>query len=172
MYTPILFLECLGIINDMDMLSLNAYTGGGRLIRITNTGKHVYGALQFTECLALGKAVFVECLPVPRVLLSVNVVVTESRCRTKSTQCWDKGEHVPFARTPHTSIFRTEDHEGPEGRAAQAKCPSSTPPRRPRHYLRLGKPVRRPLKTSELGQPRPRRPHVATFHIVNEGPVP
>jgi hypothetical protein len=33
----------------------------------------------FTECLALGKAVFAKCLLVPSVLLSVNAVVTESR---------------------------------------------------------------------------------------------
>jgi hypothetical protein len=32
----------------------------------------------FVECLALSKDVFAECLPVPRVLLSVNSVVTES----------------------------------------------------------------------------------------------
>jgi hypothetical protein len=36
-------------------------------------------ASSFAECLALGKAVFVECFPVPRVLISVNVVVTESK---------------------------------------------------------------------------------------------
>jgi hypothetical protein len=33
----------------------------------------------FAECLALGKVFFAECLSVPRVLLSVNVVITESR---------------------------------------------------------------------------------------------
>jgi hypothetical protein len=32
----------------------------------------------FAECLALGKDFFAECLPVPRVLFSVNTVVTES----------------------------------------------------------------------------------------------
>jgi hypothetical protein len=31
------------------------------------------------QCLPLGKAVFAECLPVSRVLLSVNMFVTESR---------------------------------------------------------------------------------------------
>jgi hypothetical protein len=36
-------------------------------------------ASRFAECLALGKAVFAECLFVPRVLLSAKVVVTESR---------------------------------------------------------------------------------------------
>jgi hypothetical protein len=35
-------------------------------------------ASPFSECLTLDKAVFAECLPVPRVLLSVKVVVTES----------------------------------------------------------------------------------------------
>ena len=30
------------------------------------------------ECLILGKEIFVECIPVPRVLLSSNVVITES----------------------------------------------------------------------------------------------
>jgi hypothetical protein len=33
----------------------------------------------FAECLALGKVVFAECLPVLRVLLSVNVGITKSR---------------------------------------------------------------------------------------------
>jgi hypothetical protein len=33
----------------------------------------------FVERLALGKEFFAECLPVPSVLLSVNVVITESR---------------------------------------------------------------------------------------------
>jgi hypothetical protein len=33
----------------------------------------------FVECLVLGKAVFAECLPVPRVLLSVNMFFTENR---------------------------------------------------------------------------------------------
>jgi hypothetical protein len=60
----------------------------------------LYRVSLFVECLALGKAVFAECLPVPRVLLSVNVVITESRtlpsvtldkdffaeCLTKSTR--------------------------------------------------------------------------------------
>jgi hypothetical protein len=54
----------------------------------------------FAECLAIDKVVFVKCLHVPRILLSVNVVVTESRtlpsvapdkdgfveCPTKNTQ--------------------------------------------------------------------------------------
>jgi hypothetical protein len=35
--------------------------------------------LPFAEYLALSKNVFAECLPVPSVLLSVNMVVTESR---------------------------------------------------------------------------------------------
>jgi hypothetical protein len=33
----------------------------------------------FAECLTLGKEVFVECLHVSSVLLSVNMVITESR---------------------------------------------------------------------------------------------
>ena len=37
----------------------------------------------FAECLALGKEVFAECLPVPSALLSVNVVVTESGTRQR-----------------------------------------------------------------------------------------
>ena len=50
----------------------------------------------FAEYLALGKKIFVECIPVPRVLLSANVVATESsatlgkdffaECLTKSTR--------------------------------------------------------------------------------------
>jgi hypothetical protein len=43
-------------------------------------------ALSFVECLALGKDVFAECFPVPRVLLSVNVVVTESRTLPSARQ--------------------------------------------------------------------------------------
>jgi hypothetical protein len=34
---------------------------------------------RFAECLALGKGIFAECVPVPRVLLSANTVITESR---------------------------------------------------------------------------------------------
>jgi hypothetical protein len=41
-------------------------------------------ASAFTECLALGKEVFAECLRVPRVVLSVNVVVNESRTLTSA----------------------------------------------------------------------------------------
>jgi hypothetical protein len=33
----------------------------------------------FAECLILGKEIFAECIPVPRVLLSSNAVITESR---------------------------------------------------------------------------------------------
>jgi hypothetical protein len=39
----------------------------------------------FAECLALGKAIFAECLHVPRDPLSVNVVVTESMTLTSTT---------------------------------------------------------------------------------------
>jgi hypothetical protein len=38
-------------------------------------------APMFAECLALDKDFFVECISVPRVLLSVNVLVTE--CGTR-----------------------------------------------------------------------------------------
>jgi hypothetical protein len=31
----------------------------------------------FAECLALGQEIFTECIPVPRVLLSANAVVTD-----------------------------------------------------------------------------------------------
>jgi hypothetical protein len=40
----------------------------------------------FAECLALGKDFFVECIYVPRVLLSVNAVVTESRTLPSARQ--------------------------------------------------------------------------------------
>jgi hypothetical protein len=43
----------------------------------------------FAECLALGKEIFAECIPVPRVLLSANVVVTGSR--TLPSAALDKG---------------------------------------------------------------------------------
>jgi hypothetical protein len=42
-------------------------------------------ALPFAECLALGKDFFAECISVPRVLLSVNVVVTENRSLPSAT---------------------------------------------------------------------------------------
>jgi hypothetical protein len=48
-------------------------------------------ALLFAECLALDKDVFAECFPVPRVLLSLKVVVTAreqdfAECPIKNTQ--------------------------------------------------------------------------------------
>jgi hypothetical protein len=69
-------------------------------------------ALPFAECLALGKDVFTECFPVPRVLLSVNMIVTESRtlpsvaldkdffakCPTKNTR--QSTEHLAKCRIP------------------------------------------------------------------------
>jgi hypothetical protein len=69
------------------------------------------------ECWALGKAVFAECLPVPRVLLSVNVVVIESRtlpstaldkdlfteCPTKNTR--QSAEHSANNRIPIVALF-------------------------------------------------------------------
>jgi hypothetical protein len=72
----------------------------------------LYRASLFAECVALGKVVFVECLPVPRILLSVNMVVTESRtlpsaalgkdgfveCPTKNTQ--QSTEHSTKSQIP------------------------------------------------------------------------
>jgi hypothetical protein len=66
----------------------------------------------FAECLALGKEIFAECIPVPRVLLSANAVVTESRtlpsaalgkdffakCSTKNTR--QSAEHSAKTRIP------------------------------------------------------------------------
>jgi hypothetical protein len=40
----------------------------------------------FAKCLALGKEIFAECIPVPRVLLSANVVVTESKTLPSARQ--------------------------------------------------------------------------------------
>jgi hypothetical protein len=40
----------------------------------------------FAECLALGKESFAECTPVPRVLLSTNTIVTESRTLPSARQ--------------------------------------------------------------------------------------
>jgi hypothetical protein len=66
----------------------------------------------FAECLALGKEIFAECIPVVRVLLSANAVVTESRtlpsaalgkdffaeCPTKNTR--QSAEHSAKTRIP------------------------------------------------------------------------
>jgi hypothetical protein len=66
----------------------------------------------FVECLALGKNIFAECISVPRVLLSVNVIVTESgalpsaalgkgffaECPTKSTR--QRAEHSTKPQIP------------------------------------------------------------------------
>jgi hypothetical protein len=84
-----------------------------------------------------------------------------------SSICWDEDKHVPLFQTPHTSMFKTE---GPEGRAARAKSPRSTLMQRLKHYLRQGKPKRRPLKTLKLGRSRPRRPYIVTFPHCKEGP--
>jgi hypothetical protein len=81
-------------------------------------------ASPFAEWLALGKAVFAECLPVPRVLLSENVVVTESRTLLSAAlgkdvfaECWTKStqqsvEHstksqIPVVRTSH-ALFNSD----------------------------------------------------------------
>jgi hypothetical protein len=77
-------------------------------------------ASRFAECLALDKAAFAECLPVPRVLLLVNVVVIESRtlpsatlgkdffaeCSTKSTQ--QRTEHSAKRRIPVVTVVVLE----------------------------------------------------------------
>jgi hypothetical protein len=44
MNTPMLFLGCSGIINDMNTFCRWKATPGGRLRGITNTGQQVYGA--------------------------------------------------------------------------------------------------------------------------------
>jgi hypothetical protein len=45
----------------------------------------LFRASSFVECLALGKAIFAECLPVPRVLFSVKLVVIESVILSRAT---------------------------------------------------------------------------------------
>src|SRR5690349_1689348 len=50
----------------------------------------------FTECLALGTSFFAECVSVPRALLSVNVVITESR--TLPSAALDKDGKAPNTR--------------------------------------------------------------------------
>jgi hypothetical protein len=42
----------------------------------------LYRAPTFADCSELDKVVFAECLPVPRVLLSVNAVVNFAECGT------------------------------------------------------------------------------------------
>jgi hypothetical protein len=44
----------------------------------------LYRASLFAECLAFGQVVCAECLPVPRVLLLVKVVVTKSRTLSRA----------------------------------------------------------------------------------------
>jgi hypothetical protein len=71
----------------------------------------------FAECLALGKDFFAECLSVPRVLLSINAVITESRtfpsvalgkdyfaeCPTKSTR--QSSEHSAKSWIPVVNVL-------------------------------------------------------------------
>jgi hypothetical protein len=75
----------------------------------------------FAECLAVGKDFFVECISLPSVLLSVNVLVTESRslpsaalgkdffadffaeCPIKSTR--QSAEHSTKSRIPAVHIL-------------------------------------------------------------------
>jgi hypothetical protein len=59
----------------------------------------------FTECLTLGKEIFAECFPVPRVLLSANIVVTESR--TLPSAALDKGF---FAECPTKNTWQSAEH--------------------------------------------------------------
>jgi hypothetical protein len=70
----------------------------------------------FAECLALGKDFFAECNPVPRVMLSANTIVTESRtlpsvvlgkdffveCLIESTR--QSVEHSVKARIPVVTV--------------------------------------------------------------------
>ena len=51
----------------------------------------------FAECLALDKVVFAECISVPRVLLSINVVVTGSRT-LPSVAVFAEWKSLPSAR--------------------------------------------------------------------------
>jgi hypothetical protein len=59
----------------------------------------------FAECLALGKDIFAECFSVPKVLLSVNVIVTESR--TLPSAALSKGF---FAECPTKSTRQSVEH--------------------------------------------------------------
>jgi hypothetical protein len=60
----------------------------------------------FVECLALGKDIFAECFSVPRVLLSVNTIVTESK--TLPSAALGKGFFVecPTKSTRQSARFR------------------------------------------------------------------
>jgi hypothetical protein len=62
-------------------------------------------ASPFTECSALGKAVFAECLPVQRILLSINVVVINSRTLPSVTL----GKEF-FAKCPTKSTRQSAQH--------------------------------------------------------------
>jgi hypothetical protein len=59
----------------------------------------------FVECLALGKVFFDECLSVPRVLLSVNAVLTESRTLPSAAL----GKNL-FAECPTGSTRQSAKH--------------------------------------------------------------
>jgi hypothetical protein len=71
----------------------------------------------FAECLALSKVVFVECrLPLPRVLLSVNVVVTESRTLPSAplgkyffTKCPRK-KYLALGKVPNSDSANSHMH--------------------------------------------------------------
>jgi hypothetical protein len=65
----------------------------------------------FAECLTLGKEVFAECLAIPSVLLSVNVIVTESVTLSSAalskeffTECPTKSTRRSVERSPNSRI--------------------------------------------------------------------
>jgi hypothetical protein len=62
----------------------------------------------FAECLALGKEVFAECLPVPSALLSVNVVVTKSRTLPRAALDKDCFAECPIKSTRQSSEHSTK----------------------------------------------------------------
>jgi hypothetical protein len=59
----------------------------------------------FAECLALGTGFFAEFISVPRVILSINAVITESR--TLPSAALDKDF---FAECPTKSIRQSVEH--------------------------------------------------------------
>ena len=59
----------------------------------------LYRASKFVESLALDKAFFAECFPVPSVLCSINVVITESRTLPSATLDKDCFAECPIKST-------------------------------------------------------------------------
>jgi hypothetical protein len=70
-------------------------------------------ASPFAECLALGKEIFVECLHVPRVPLSVNVVITE--CSILPSAALGKDFFVECPTKKHSVKRRALDKESNSG---------------------------------------------------------